>query len=1230
MRYLLKTITLIVVITTFFPQQALAQINENFSDGNFSNNPSWSGTIDKFSIATGQLKLSAPAVPSSAYLSTTSTAINNAVWEFYVKLDFNPSTTNYARIYLVSDQADISASLNGYYVLIDDSGDVVSLNKQTGSDKKSLISGLPRSAAQVNAKIKVTRDASGNWELFTDYGLTGTYRSEGTAFDATHIASSYFGLYCVYTATRSTLFSFDDILVTGSPFVDNIRPEWQTISVLSQHEVNLVFSEPLLKSTAENVLNFTCVELMSHPANATLQPDQKTLKLSFAEPFSNGKELTMSVTGVQDLAGNEIMASSKTFLFFSPTETNFKDILITEIFPDPSPHIELPEAEFIELYNRSTNPIDLNGWKLTDGSSIALLSSRILLPGEYVIVSSTSTASQFIGYGKVLSASNFPTLNNTSDKLKLLDQNNHPIDSAYYNGSWYHDEDKKEGGWTLELINPNNLCAEDQNWTASIDVRGGTPGSKNSVFSDVPDMQGPSLTTITKINSTTLALEFSQRLNQSLPLKTDFSIEPDLGIIDISFSKDSKAKINLSLQQPIDDDITYTVTALRLFDCPGNAIMPGKNRSFVNLDTIPPRVDSLVVRSSSEIEVYFSEKLDLLTSSDQSNYWVLALENPVSVSINQNHHVVRLLFAKSFSNGIKQNLVLKNIKDFKGNSIIETTLQFLYFNPSQPHYKDVIITEIFADPSPAIGLPPVEFIEIYNRGSSPFDLRNWVLADATSKSLMPSEIILPHQYAILTGKSSTALLEPFGKTVGISNFPTLNNGADSLVLQDPTGSIIDRVNYSSEWYGDEDKDQGGWTLELIDTENLCAERDNWSASEDVHGGTPGKQNAIAESKPDLIGPQLVSCVPTSDTEIIVVFNEKLQRMALTMKSFVFYPAVTIAAINFANEQLTKLKITLSQPLEPTVKYKLDVMDIYDCPGNIIQDDFSKIIFGLPQQAEVMDVVVNEILFNPHPTGVDFIEVYNRSNKFINLQHWQLANREGESLTNIKLIGDEDVLFHPGSYLVFTENKKTLQAEHPMCPEDRIFEVEHMPRMNDDEGTVVIIDHTGTAIDQMTYTDEMHSFFLHDTEGVSLERIEPDEKSDLQQNWRSANASAYFATPGLVNSNTGAPSMIPDESVQVEPEIFQPVAGQPDFTEIKYQFDRGGFLANVRVFDPQGRTVKEIANNETLGTEGFFRWDGDQANGTKASIGYYMIWMEIYDETGMVKTFKKRVAIAGRF
>ena len=100
-------------------------------------------------------------------------------------------------------------------------------------------------------------------------------------------------------------------------------------------------------------------------------------------------------------------------------------------------------------------------------------------------------------------------------------------------------------------------------------------------------------------------------------------------------------------------------------------------------------------------------------------------------------------------------------------------------------------------------------------------------------------------------------------------------------------------------------------------------------------------------------------------------------------------------------------------------------------------------------------------------------------------------------------------------------------------------------------------------------------------------------------------------------------------VSVEPGVFNPLS-VPSFTRIRYAFDHSGYIATVRIFDSQGRIVKNLANNILLASNGYYRWDGDRDDGAKANVGYYMVSFEVFDEHGKVKYFRTPVAVAATF
>ncbi len=543
-------------------------------------------------------------------------------------------------------------------------------------------------------------------------------------------------------------------------------------------------------------------------------------------------------------------------------------------------------------------------------------------------------------------------------------------------------------------------------------------------------------------------------------------------------------------------------------------------------------------------------------------------------------------------------------------------------------WKDIIFTEIFPDPSPSVGLPAAEFVELLNRSPAEISLNGWQVRDASSVMTLPDIRLRPGEYLILTGAPEH--YESFGRVWGSHDFPSLNNAGDILTLQTAQGGYIDSVHYTDGWYKDTERKNGGWSLELIDPENLCSDQSNWIVSNDPAGGTAGKQNNMYSEKPDLSGPELMSVIASDNNTLQLEFNERLSDVVPDAGSFHVDPYVQIKTIEFMEASLKELTLSLTEPIRDGVSYSLTLSDIYDCAGNAVNPDFSNSIFGKTEDAVAGDVVINEILFNPGPTAVDFIEVRNRTDKFINISHWSLSNYDESVLDEMALITDKNFVLQPYGYLAFAEDKDLLLSAYSKASADAIFQVAKLPPLNDDAGTAAISNKHGEIIDHMRYSANMHTVFIRDPEGVSLERTSADILSNDIRNWKSASENSGFGTPGYLNSNDLPLSSLTAEAIKIDPQAFIPGSGQADFARIHYSFDQGGYVANVRIYDSKGRVIKEIANNEILGTEGALRWDGDTESGRKARTGSYMIWFEIFDASGQVRIIRKGVAVGSRF
>jgi hypothetical protein len=853
-----------IILNIIVTQQLFAQFTESFSDGEFLNNPHWVGTDSKFGIISNQLKLQAPALSDIAFLSTPSEAINDATWEFSVRMDFNPSSSNFARIYLVSTTSILSDPLNGYFIMVGNTADEVSLYRQEGITKTKIIDGVDGrlNLSLVNLKVKVTRDRTGHWTLYSDIGQTGVYSLEGEAVDAAYETSSFFGIYCEYTSTRSDKFYFDDIIVTGQGYVDDVLPVVETLIVNSSKELAIKFSEGVSEPTAMEVLNYVITGGISPSAVQVIS--DSTVIIDFVSDFPNGIQMTIDISGVKDLAGNQMEAESRSFLYFQPSPVFYKDVILTEIFPDFNPAVGLPEAEFVELYNRSNNPVQLKGW---------------------------------------------------------------------------------------------------------------------------------------------------------------------------------------------------------------------------------------------------------------------------------------------------------------------------------------------------------------------------IFADQTSEGVLPEKILLPGKYVIITSSANVSAYNVFGDCVASSKFPSLNNDGDVLTIKNATRQLIDSISYTDTWYRDDDASEGGVTLELIDPENICAQELNWAASESETGGTPGIENSIDEEMQDLTAPMLLSVTPLSSNTILLKFSERLASVVPSINSIKITPEAEVNQLAFTDQSLTELSVTLKADLAFSILYEIVVNDITDCAGNSMAKTTTA--FTLPEQPLPGHIVINEILFNPFPTGVDFIEVYNNSKKYFNVKHLKIGNLYDSAIANIHAASDADLLLAPGSYMVFTTDGNAVANEYPAGHKENFHEVSSLPSMPDDEGAIVLLDSSLNTLDSFGYSKDMHSIYIKDDEGVSLERISFDTGADNRENWKSASSSSGYGTPGYLNSNSKE-KLDFAEQILVSPRVISPYSSDQNFTLIQYNFQKAGWVANVIIFDQQGRTVKTVAENVLLGAQGFLRWDGDDDSGEKARIGYYMINFEVFDDLGNLQTIRKAVAIAGKF
>lgn len=538
-------------------------------------------------------------------------------------------------------------------------------------------------------------------------------------------------------------------------------------------------------------------------------------------------------------------------------------------------------------------------------------------------------------------------------------------------------------------------------------------------------------------------------------------------------------------------------------------------------------------------------------------------------------------------------------------------------------WKSVIITEIMADPSPPQALAEVEYIEIFNRSAVAVQLNGWQFSDASTAASLTDFVLEPNAYVVVASK---AVGNGAANMLVISGLPSLNNAGDSLALKDPNGIVTDIVNYSLDWYRDTQRNGGGWSLELIDPENTCAVDDNWRVTEDDRGGTPGEPNSIMASNPDVVGPHLVSVTPVDLQTLRLTFNEKLAAGTLSTATWTIVPALEEVRRTFADSSRTAIDVHLSESIAPGILYSVSIESAFDCAGNAIPS-IQRASFALPERASPGDVVINEVLFNPFPDGEDYVEVFNASGKYIDLNGWAIGSSDDSGNIDKSAI-TKTIIVGPDGYIVFSSDLAKLWSHYP-APDSSSYALD-LPAYGDDTGTITVFNEQDTIIDQFSYTAGMHNAFVRNPEGVSLERISAAERTNDSANWTSASSISGFGTPGLRNSAARLDAPIFDRPVRVVPQVFTPITGQPGSAGIFYHFQQAGSIATVNICDSRGAIVRHLANNLLLGTEGILRWEGDNDDGSKVLSGYYLVWFQVFDTGGSSSLYRESVAVSARF
>jgi len=608
------------------------------------------------------------------------------------------------------------------------------------------------------------------------------------------------------------------------------------------------------------------------------------------------------------------------------------------------------------------------------------------------------------------------------------------------------------------------------------------------------------------------------------------------------------------------------------------------------IDQEPPNLSSATAVDELTVVLQASEALEATAAS--VGIYSVGGEAPSSAVLSGNQ--VELSLVSPLVSGQATSISVATWSDLAGNEATNLSTQVTYTAPRQLSPFELLITEIMADPTPVVGLPTFEYLELFNAGASPIDLSTVSISDDGTEIVLPAIMLAPQAYVVLAE-------DPMGDTrfEAFPDFPSLTNSGGVLALV-AGGEMIDQVAYSPRWH-DPSKDEGGFSLERKDLNQPCLlGQDNWGSSTSLSGGTPGQLNSILGSVErdslKIIGVELLS-----PTRVFIRTNRAIQNITGAFE-LVNGGGLSASGTDLLNQYQLELD-------EPLVQGEARIIQLApnssSCIGSEVVSQIG-VTVGLPDAPAPGDWELNEIMFDPLSGQGRWIELVNVSDK--------LLSTDGLLLARATMANEVDELFEPlgtllvpaGGYVVFADDVESLTREFPSTRLPSILPCD-VPTIGS-EACIMLFDPVDETIYfNVCYTDDWHNQAYANTDGVSLERIDLDALPQSESNWTSAAATVNFGTPTLPNSQARMGEPLAEGTFALANDRISPDGdGFEDLLRVDYAFGEPGVLARFEIVDLLGRPVLKTNQDTSPGITGTWTWDGVDTDGNVVPTGTYVL------------------------
>lgn len=940
--------------------------------------------------------------------------------------------------------------------------------------------------------------------------------------------------------------------------------------------------------------------------------------------------------------------------------TNYNDIIINEINHSPSDD----KPEWIEIFNRSGKHVNLNNFNISDSRDTvtAVKEDLFIEPENYLVFVSDSSYFDYYPDTSGVYVTKLPTLNNNGDIIVLRDSLFRIIDSLDYTGfvSSY--------GIPVERVLPEENSADSTNWKLSLAGSQGTPGRVNSVSPKDYDLEisGVTFTPEKPVPGNAISLSVTVKNNGIYPASSRYYI----------YMNNSQVLPFQNITIPPKDSLqilTNSVVILPARSAAFKLFLAGHIDEFTLNDTLCFNISAgLPERSLVINEVYpvpdssGTEWIELYNNSDESinlskltisdlsgrkcvidsagiitpgEYIVLSNDSAKTCnvfpefnfrhitaaipSLNNNEDVIyladstgniidSLLYTETTPRRSVERIYTALPGGSQNNTGINNYIQRATpgeINSLSPKSYDIELNSLFTVPeNPRTGDIISLFATIVNKGTQPagsFDFITDINDYETTVNF--SGIILPEDTINVKLISDLLIDKKINIKCAVVNLTDEsfrnNNNEISITPAAELNSVIISEIYPAPLPGENE-----W-IELYNNSPESVNIKNWVLTDSGKTATHGISTTDLVIQPDSY---LIICSDTTlfepnDNILFTEYNFGTLNNSGDAVTLLDSAGVTVNHAEYSNS-VPGYSFELTDT-DSGKTFLLSASPLHSTPGRKNYND--KYVNPAPGT-----IVINEVLYQPANGNPEFIELFNNGNESINLNCFSL------------IPGNNDFTFTGGNYSIEPSGYFVIYSDSVAPQGENNISLKGLT-LSDNGNLISVKSLTGNTIDTLLYTPTLHNRFIHNTRGISLERISPVNPA-TEGNWSSC-ADISGSTPGKANSLFTVTTDIA-HGVQLDPNPFSPDAdGFEDFTRINYSLNSDASVIRIKIFDDKGRLIRTLAEHHPAGKTGTILFDGKDDAGTSLRIGIYIVYFEAVDAfSNTLEVYKIPVVSARRF